>query len=88
MVDDSADAEFDEPSDLPDEPEGYVTIRESLYGLVLLWIAALVAVTTIQIIVFSLFRPAMLVFVLVVGATVTVVVGYRSLQVFGLIRTV
>ena len=82
--DDLFDPAFDESPESGDELDGFVTIRDSLYGLLFLWVAVLSAVTTVQIVVFSLFHPAVLVGVMTVGATISVVTGYRSLQILGL----
>ena len=63
--------------------EGFVTIRDALVGLVFLWIAILVAVTTVQLVVAPLFEPALTAVVAVVGAGIAALAGYGSLRRLG-----
>ena len=74
-----------EPADAPPDepPEGHVTIRGALFGVGLLWLAAVAAIGSFQAAVYGAMVAPAYVLVAVLAAAVAVGAARRSLVAFG-----
>lgn len=86
VTDAGGDAAEGEPAVGPDgePPAGLVTVRGAIYGLALLWLAAMAGFGALQAAVYGATTATPYLLVAVAAAALSVTAGYASLRAFGL----
>lgn len=78
------DPDSDPDADAGGAPDGLVTVRGAIYGVGLLWLAAMAAFGAVQAAVYGATTATAYLPLAVLAAALSVAAGYASLRAFGL----